>query len=152
MKKFFWCYYTDTMEIKVKRLHPAAKIPAFAYPSDAGMDLFTVEDFTIESQTHYLAKTGIALVIPDGYAALVWDKGGIANKRFLKTVGGVFDTDYRGEYLIGLYNFGQTAQSFKAGDKIAQLLIQRVEHPILVEVDELDETKRGAGAFGSTGK
>ncbi|MFN3693325.1 MAG: dUTP diphosphatase [Candidatus Paceibacteria bacterium] len=140
------------MELKVKKLHPDAKLPSYAHASDAGMDLYTVEYFVIEPGAHVIAKTGIALVIPDGYAALVWDKGGIANKRHLKTVGGVFDTDYRGEYLIGLYNFGTEAQAFKAGDKIAQLIIQRVEHPTLIEVTELDATPRGEGRFGSTGE
>ena len=139
------------MELKVKKLHPEATLPSYAHATDAGMDLYTVQDFTIKPGEHFLAPTGIALVIPVGYAALVWDKGGVANKRFLKTVGGVFDTDYRGEYLIGLYNFGAEPQVFKAGDKIAQLLIQRIEHPVLVEVTELDETVRGEGRFGSTG-
>ncbi len=140
------------MELKVKKLRPDAKLPSYAHASDAGMDLYTVEDFTIAPGGNYIAKTGVAIVIPDGYTALVWDKGGIAMQRHIKTVGGVFDTDYRGEYLIGLYNFGTEAQSFKAGDKIAQLIIQRVEHPMLVEVAELDETPRGEGRFGSTGQ
>jgi dUTP pyrophosphatase len=140
------------MELKVKKLRPDAKLPTYAYPSDAGMDLYTVEDFTVAPGAHYLAPTGIAIVIPDGYTALVWDKGGVANRRLIKTVGGVFDTDYRGEYLIGLYNFGKEAQTFTAGDKIAQLLIQRVEHPVLVVVEELDDTPRGEGRFGSTDK
>jgi dUTP pyrophosphatase len=139
------------MELRIKKLHPEAKLPSYAHATDAGMDLYTVEDFSINPGEHYLAKTGVALVVPDGYVALVWDKGGVANKRFLKTVGGVFDTDYRGEYLIGLYNFGTEVQQFKAGDKIAQLLIQRIEHPVLVEVEELDDTVRGEGRFGSTG-
>lgn len=140
------------MKIYVKKLHPNAKIPSFAHATDAGLDLHTIEDFTVLPGHHVLAKTGIAIAFPDGYAALVWDKGGVANKRHLKTVGGVFDTDYRGEYLIGLYNFGTEPQSFVAGDKVAQLLIQRVEHPELEVVETLDETVRGDGAFGSTGR
>lgn len=140
------------MELKIKKLHPEAKLPTYAHPSDAGMDLYTVGAFTIAPGAHYLASTGVAIVIPDGYTALVWDKGGIANKRHIKTVGGVFDTDYRGEYLIGLYNFGTEPQSFAVGDKIAQLLIQRVEHLPMVVVEELDDTPRGEGRFGSTGQ
>jgi dUTP pyrophosphatase len=100
------------MELRIKKLHPDAKLPSYAHANDAGMDLFTIEDFSINPGEHYLAKTGVAIVVPDGYVALVWDKGGVANKRFLKTVGGVFDTDYRGEYLIGLYNFGTEVQQF----------------------------------------
>ncbi len=141
-----------SMELKIKKLHPEATLPTYAHPNDAGMDLYTVEAFTIEPHEHYVASTGVAIVIPDGYTALVWDKGGIANRRHIKTVGGVFDTDYRGEYLIGLYNFGKEPQSFAAGDKIAQLLIQRVEHLPMVVVDELDDTPRGEGRFGSTGQ
>jgi dUTP pyrophosphatase len=140
------------MQLKIKKLHPDAKIPLFAYSTDAGMDVFTIEDITIPDGAHRLIRTGIAIAIPEGYVALVWDKSGIANMRHLKTVGGVFDTDYRGEYLIGVYNFGTTPQSFQKGDKIAQILIQKVEHPELIEVDELDDTVRGAGAFGSTGR
>lgn len=140
------------MQLKIKKLHPEAKLPTYAHPSDAGMDLYTVEAFTIAPSAHHLVPTGVAIVIPDGYTALVWDKGGIANKRHIKTVGGVFDTDYRGEYLIGLYNFGQEPQSFAVGDKIAQLLIQRVEHLPMVVVEELDDTPRGEGRFGSTGQ
>lgn len=139
------------MKIQVKKLHSDAKLPQFAHATDAGLDLCTVENFTINPGEHRLVSTGVAMVFPDGYAALVWDKGGIANKRHLKTVGGVFDTDYRGEYLIGLYNFGTEPQSFAVGDKIAQLLIQKIEHPEIVVVDELDVTPRGDGAFGSTG-
>lgn len=139
------------MQLFIKKLHPDAIIPKFAHPTDAGMDLYTVEEFTLHPQEHKSIHTGIAIVLPDGYAALTWDKSGISHKRHLKVVGGVFDTDYRGEYLIGLYNFGKEAQVFKVRDKIAQLLIQRIEHPELIEVDELDETVRGAGAFGSTG-
>ena len=140
------------MQIKVKKLHTDAKLPTFAHDTDAGMDLYTVEDFTIHPGEHKTIKTGVAIVFPEGYAALVWDKSGIAQKRHLKTVGGVFDTDYRGEYLIGLYNFGKEPQSFSVGDKIAQLLIQKVEHPTILEVTELDATPRGTGAFGSTGR
>ena len=140
------------MQIKIKKLHKDAKLPTFAHDTDAGMDLYTVEDFTIFPNEHKTIKTGVVIVFPEGYAALVWDKSGIALKRYLKTVGGVFDTDYRGEYLIGLYNFGKEPQSFSVGDKIAQLLIQKVEHPKILEVTELDDTPRGDRGFGSTGK
>lgn len=139
------------MKIYVKKIHPDAKLPQFAHATDAGLDLCTVENFTINPGEHRVVKTGVAIVFPEGYVALVWDKGGIANKRHLKTVGGVFDTDYRGEYLIGLYNFGTEPQSFAMGDKITQLLIQKIEHPEIIETDELNETVRGDGAFGSTG-
>lgn len=140
------------MKLKIKKLHPDAKLPDFAHATDAGMDLYCCEDFSVEPGAHVIVKTGIAIVFPEGYAALTWDKGGVSNKRHLKVTGGVFDADYRGEYLIGLYNFGKKSQSFTAGDKIAQLLIQKVEHPEIVEVEIFDETVRGEGRFGSTGR
>jgi deoxyuridine 5'-triphosphate nucleotidohydrolase len=83
---------------------------------------------------------------------LIWDKGGVSMVRHIKTMGGVLDSDYRGELHIGVVNLGTKMQEFKVGDKIAQLLIQKVEHPEIVEVDELDDTTRGEGRFGSTGK
>ncbi|MCA9367367.1 dUTP diphosphatase [Candidatus Kaiserbacteria bacterium] len=139
------------MQLKIKKLHEDAKLPSFAHATDAGMDLYTVEDFTMQPGEHYKAHTGVAIALPDGYAGLIWDKGGVGIGRQIKTLGGVFDTEYRGEWIIGLVNLSNEAQSFKVGDKIAQLLIQKVEHPELLEVDELDETARGEGRFGSTG-
>jgi dUTP pyrophosphatase len=139
------------MQLQIKRLHPDAKLPNFAHATDAGMDLFTVKSFDLEPGQFHKAPTGIAIVIPDGYAGLIWDKSGVGIGRQIKTLGGVFDSEYRGEYLIGLINLSGEKQSFAAGDKICQLLIQKIEHPEIVEVQELDETDRGTGGFGSTG-
>ncbi len=139
------------MKIKIKKLHPTAKLPSFAHPNDAGMDLFTVNDFTIAPGELVKVKTGISLSLPAGTVALVWDKSGIATKRKIKTLAGVCDADYRGEYIIALINLGEETQTFAAGDKVAQILIQKVEHPALVEVEELGDTERGEDGFGSTG-
>lgn len=139
------------MELRFKKLHPEAKVPSYAHATDAGMDLYTVEDFVLKPGEHRIVPTGIAFAVPDGYAALTWDKGSVALKRHIKVMGGVFDTDYRGELLIGLTNLGQEPQKFSIGDKIAQILIQPVEHPELIEVDEFEQTSRGEGRFGSTG-
>lgn len=139
------------MELKIKKLHEDAKVPQFAHATDAGMDIYTVEDATIAPDERQFLKTGIALAVPHGYAALVWDKSGVAAKRGLKTLAGVIDADYRGEVMIGLHNLTNEAQSFAAGDKIAQILIQKVEQPTISVVDELDDTERGEGGFGSTG-
>jgi len=140
------------MELRFKKLHPAAKVPSYAHASDAGMDLFTVEAFTLKPGEHRIVPTGIAFAVPLGYAALTWDKGSVALKRHIKVMGGVFDADYRGELLIGLTNLGATPQDFAVGDKIAQIIIQPVEHPTLTEVEAFEETARGEGRFGSTGK
>lgn len=139
------------MKIRVKKLHPEAKVPAFAHSGDAGMDLYSVEDMMLAPGERGSVPTGIAIELPDGYVSLVWDKSGPSHKFGVKTLGGVLDSGYRGEYLIGLINLGQEPFEIKKGQKIAQLLIQKVERPEIEEADELRDTSRGAGGFGSTG-
>lgn len=139
------------MNILVQKLHPDAIVPAFAHPGDAGMDLYSVEDLVIGPGERRSVPTGIAIALPDGYVSLVWDKSGVSHKFGVKTLGGVLDSGYRGEYLIGLVNLGQADFEIKKGQKIAQLLIQKVEHPEIEVVETLDETSRGTGGFGSTG-
>ncbi len=139
------------MKIRVKKLHPDAKVPAFAHPGDAGMDLYSVADMTLAPCERGSVPTGIAIELPDGYVSLVWDKSGPSHKFGVKTLGGVLDSGYRGEYLIGLINLGQEPFEIRKGQKIAQLLIQKVERPEIEETDELGDTSRGAGGFGSTG-
>jgi len=139
------------MQIQIKKLHPDAKLPSYAHATDAGMDMYTAEDFVIEPGEFRQVHTGVAIVFPAGYVGLIWDKSSVSHVRNLKSMGGVFDADYRGEYILGFVNVGKQAQEFKVGDKIAQLLIQKVEHPEISEVEELDETARGEGRFGSTG-
>lgn len=140
------------MQIKIKKLHPDAKLPTYAHHNDAGMDLYASESCVLEPGERMQIKTGIAVAIPDGYVGLVWDKSGLSHKYGLKTLGGVVDAGYRGELMVGLVNVGADAHTFNVGDKVAQMLIQKVEQATLLEVDELDETARGEGAFGSTGK
>ncbi|MFM2423959.1 MAG: Deoxyuridine 5-triphosphate nucleotidohydrolase [Candidatus Parcubacteria bacterium] len=140
------------MQLHIKKLHPDAKLPTYALPGDAGMDFYTTEEVTILPGQIVIIHTGIALAIPLGYAGLLWDKSGLANKYGLKIVGGVFDAGYRGEILPGMLNTSAVPYTFAKGDKVTQMLIQKVEQPQLIEVDELDETARGAGKHGSTGK
>ncbi len=140
------------MELKIKKLHPEAKMPTYAHHNDAGMDLYAVEETIIPAQGRVLVPTGLAMAIPDGYVGLVWDKSGISYKAGLKVIGGVADAGYRGEIFVGIMNTTDEEYIFAKGDKVAQMLIQKVEQPTLLEVDELDETARGEGAFGSTGK
>ena len=139
------------MQLQIKKLHPDAKLPSYAHATDAGMDLFTVEEFTLAPGERKSVSTGIAVAVPAGFVALIWDKSGIAHKRGIKSLGGVVDAGYTGEVFAGVVNTSTEQQSFTVGDKIAQLLIQKVEHPELVEVEELDVTARGEGRFGSTG-
>lgn len=138
------------MEIKVKKLDPDAKLPEYSNATDAGMDLFSIEDVVIKPGELQKVKTGLSIELPDGYVSLVWDKSGIAAKS-LKTVAGVIDSGYRGEYLIAMINLGKEDYIINKGDKVAQVLIQKVEHPTVVSVSDLSETSRGAGGFGSTG-
>lgn len=115
------------------------------------MDLFADEEITLSPGERVQIHTGIALAIPDGFVGLVWDKSGLSHKYGLKTLGGVIDAGYRGEILVGMVNLGDTAHTFQIGDKIAQMLIQKIEHPNIEEVSVLDETIRGEKGFGSTG-
>lgn len=139
------------MKIQIKKLHPDAKIPQFALKGDVGMDLYSVQDAILKPGERISCATGIAIKIPDGYAALIWDKSGPSHKFGIKTLGGVFDSNFTGEYLIGLINLGQEVFKIEKGQKIAQVLFQKIETPEIEEVEEMEETNRGAGAFGSTG-
>ncbi len=139
------------MKIQIKKIDPEAITPKFALRGDAGMDLYSSEDVILSSGERTSCKTGIAIKIPEGYAGLIWDKGGPSHKFGIKTLGGVFDSNYTGEYLIGLINLSREDFEIKRGQKIAQVLFQKIEIPEIEEVNELSETNRGSGAFGSTG-
>lgn len=139
------------MKIQIKKLHPEAKLPHFALKGDVGMDLYSVQDAVIRPGERISCATGIAIKIPEGYAALIWDKSGIGQKFGIKTLGGVIDSNYTGEWFVGLINLGQNDYMIEKGHKIAQVLFQKIETPEIEEVVELEETNRGAGAFGSTG-
>jgi len=140
------------MKLQVQKLYSEAKLPSFAHSHDAGMDLYTVEDVTIEPGERVQIRTGISMTIPAGYVGLIWDKSGISHKIGLKTLGGVIDAGYRGEVTVAFVNTSDTQHVFVIGDKMAQMLIQEVVQPDIVEVSMLEETERGSGAFGSTGK
>ncbi len=99
-----------------------------------------------------MIHTWIAMEIPDGHVGLIWDKSGLSTKHGLKTLAGVVDAGYRGEISIAMANVGNEPYTFKKGEKIAQMLIQKVEQAEFTEVEELSETSRGAGGFGSTGR
>ena len=139
------------MTIHIKKLHPDAILPQYVHPQDAGMDFFTCETITIQPHERTLIPTGIAMAIPAGYVGLIWDKSGIASKYGIKTMAGVIDASYRGEVKILVHNLSPTTYTFEKGTKVAQMLIQRVEQKKLIEVEELDDTSRGEGGFGSTG-
>jgi dUTP pyrophosphatase len=139
------------MKIRIKKVSSTAKIPQYAHPTDAGMDLFSNENLVLQPSELIICSTGISLAIPQGYVGLIWDKSGLASKNEIKTMGGVVDSSYRGEIGVILKNLSTREYKIKIGDKIAQMLIQKVSSPELIEVDNLDKTERGEGGFGSTG-
>ena len=141
----------SSMEIKIKKLQPDAIIPSYAHPGDIGMDLYSREDYVIEPNTSHLFDIGIAMEFDEGYGAIVMDKGSVS-KQGVHTMGGVFDAGYRGTYMIHLFNHGAKPFEVKKGQKIAQIVVLPVQIPTLTEVNELSDSARGEGAFGSTGK
>lgn len=144
--------HSDLMEIKIKKLNEDAKMPTYAHHNDAGFDLCAVEGIVVPSGGRVLVGTGLAMEISDGYVGLVWDKSGLSNTHGLKTLGGVIDAGYRGEVKVGIINLSATDYKIGAGHKVAQMLIQKVEHVEIKEVAELSDATRGGGGFGSTGK
>lgn len=142
------------MVLKFKRIHPDAVLPAYAHPSDAGMDIRSVEDIVIPAGKRALVHTGLVMLLPPMYEAQVRPRSGLALKSGVTVLNtpGTIDSGYRGEVGVILANFGDADFQVKKGDKIAQVVIAPVTQPEVVETDEIDETDRGAGGFGSTGK
>ncbi|MEK7553369.1 MAG: dUTP diphosphatase [Patescibacteria group bacterium] len=139
------------MIIKIQKIDSEAKIPDYANKDDAGLDLYSVEYLILKIGERRAVKTGIKMEIPDGYVGLIWDKSGLAVKNGIKTMAGVIDAGYRGEIKVVLINFGDEDYIVKKNSKIAQMLIQKIEHPEIEVVEELNESQRGANGFGSTG-
>ena len=127
-------------------------LPNYAHLGDAGLDLRTRETVTLAPGEQKMISTGVSIELPEGYVSLVWDKSGLASKHGLTCLGGVIDAHYRGEYMVIMRNLGDEVYAFERGDKVAQLLIQKVERADIEVVNELSDTSRDAGGFGSTGK
>jgi dUTP pyrophosphatase len=139
------------MKMFVQKLNDKAIIPVRAHHDDAGLDLFCYEEHTLLPGVLHKVPLGVAFEIPEGYVGLIWDKSSIGSKG-IKTLGGVVDAGYRGEVQVVLCNCTQESYYFKAGQKVAQMLIQKVEFPEIEEVSELSDSSRGENGFGSTGK
>ena len=137
--------------IDILRVSADAVLPTRAHASDAGLDLYGLEDVLLIPNEGKMARTGIAMAIPAGYVGLVADRSSLA-KRGVKTAGGVIDAGYRGEIHIVLRNLTSESIHLKRGERIAQLLIIPVATPAVREVTSLDETDRGEKGFGSSGK
>ena len=140
--------------VKIKKLSENAVIPTYGSPFSAGADLYSaMDDVTIAPHTTTLIKTGLALELPVGFAGLIYARSGLASKRGLAPANkvGVIDCDYRGEVMVALHNHSEKVQIVSKGERIAQLVITPYVVADFEEADELSETVRGEGGFGSTG-
>jgi dUTP pyrophosphatase len=147
----------SSVEVLLSRIDPGVPLPAYAQPGDAGVDLVTTTDVRIEPGERAVVGTGIAIALPDGYAGFVNPRSGLAARAGLSVVNtpGTIDSGYRGEIRVCLVNHDLRAPiTLRRGDRIAQLVVQRVEHAVfreVADVDELPRSIRGAGGYGSTG-
>lgn len=139
------------MKIKIKKVLDDAILPSCAHLGDAGMDVYSVEDVILGPMERRQIRTGIKFEIPDGYVGLIWDKSGLAFNFGIKTMAGVIDSCYRGELMVVLINLSDKDFEIKKRQKIAQMLIQKIERPNIIKVEEINKTIRGEDGFGSTG-
>lgn len=142
------------IDLRIKLLDDGLTMPRYQHAGDAGLDLPSRVDLIIEPGERAMVPTGIAVAIPDGYAGFVLPRSGLASRHGIALVNspGLVDSGYRGEMSVVMINTDKRqAFHIKRGDRIAQLVIQKVEDVSITRVDELDETSRGAGGFGSTG-
>ena len=144
------------MNVRVKKLHPNAVLPTYGSAEAAGADLYACleSEVTIEPGEVYWVPTGIALEVPKGCAGLVYARSSLGAKRGLAPANkvGVIDSDYRGEIKVVLLNHSKLPQTLQPGERVAQFVITPVLQPQYEEVEDLTDTSRGAGGFGSTGK
>jgi len=143
-----------TVTVALRRLDPDLPVPAYAHPGDAGADLLAARDVELAPGERTLVPTGMAIALPDGYVGLVHPRSGLAARLGVTVLNapGTVDAGYRGEILVNLVNHDRAnVAKISRGDRIAQLVVQRVERARFTEVDELTESSRGAGGHGSTG-
>jgi dUTP pyrophosphatase len=137
--------------LNFKRLDQRAVLPSRGSSLSAGLDIYTIEDLTIRPGERALAQTGLAVAIPKGFYGRLAPRSGLATQKGLDTLAGVIDADYRGEIRCLLYNAGDETINLPAQSKICQLIIEKIITPAAVWADEISETDRGSGGFGSTG-
>ncbi len=144
----------DDVRVLLRRLDPELPAPVYAQPGDAGADLVTAVDVVLPPGRRATVSTGVAIALPEGFVALVHPRSGLAARHGLTVVNapGTVDAGYRGEIRVTLLNTDADATlTLRRGDRIAQLVVQRVEHATFVEVDDLPPSPRGGGGFGSSG-
>ncbi|MBI2557837.1 dUTP diphosphatase [Candidatus Woesearchaeota archaeon] len=140
------------LKVKIKKMADV-KTPFYAHKGDSGVDLYAAEDYTLKPMERKLVATGIKIAVPYGYEAQVRPKSGLAIEHGIGAVNsvGTIDAGYRGEIKVPLINFGDKPYKIEKGKKIAQMVFAKVEEAVFEEADELDETTRNEGGFGSTG-
>ena len=143
-------------QIRIKKLREDAVVPTYGSPYAAGADLYACleEEQVVSPGQTVMFHTGIAMEIPEGYAGLIFARSGLASKRGLAPANkvGVVDSDYRGEFMIALHNHSDVPQTVLPGERIAQMVLTPVLAAEFLQGEELDETQRGSGGFGSTGR
>lgn len=141
------------IKVKIKKIKENAIIPKYAHKDDAGMDLYSAEDYTLKPGERILVSTGIKIAVPKGYEAQIRPKSGLALNHGISIVNtpGTIDSPYRGEVGIITINHGKKDFKIEKGKKIAQMIFNKVEDAEFEEVEELENTTRGEGGFGSTG-
>ncbi|NUU30885.1 dUTP diphosphatase [Arthrobacter sp. C9C5] len=147
-------YGAPTLTVQLKMLDDGLQPPSYAHPGDAGADLRAREDVVLGPGERRLVPTGVSIALPDGFVALIHPRSGLATKHGLTVVNapGTVDAGYRGEIAVTLLNTDRDeAIELRRGDRIAQMVIQRVEYAEFVPVQELSDSVRGGGGFGSTG-
>ena len=137
-------------QIEIKRLSTEATLPTRAYPDDAGLDIYGLEDAILNPSEGKVVGTGVALAVPKGHVGMVCDRSSMA-KKGVKTAGGIIDAGYRGELKIVLWNLSKDPIRVVRGERIAQLLVLPIQTPAVKEVSELSEADRGEKGFGSSG-
>jgi dUTP pyrophosphatase len=145
---------TDSaVEVRVQRLDPDLPLPSYAHPGDAGADLYSAQDALLEPAGRVIVRTGIAIELPMGFVGLVHPRSGLAAKQGVTVLNapGTVDAGYRGEVMVILVNHGPAAVKISRGDRIAQLVVQRVERAHFHAVENLPDSVRGTGGHGSTG-
>eukprot|EP00201_Polytomella_parva_P008713 CAMPEP_0175051230 /NCGR_PEP_ID=MMETSP0052_2-20121109/7678_1 /TAXON_ID=51329 ORGANISM="Polytomella parva, Strain SAG 63-3" /NCGR_SAMPLE_ID=MMETSP0052_2 /ASSEMBLY_ACC=CAM_ASM_000194 /LENGTH=176 /DNA_ID=CAMNT_0016315479 /DNA_START=92 /DNA_END=622 /DNA_ORIENTATION=- len=148
-RKIHFSEFEETL--RVKKLVPHAVLPKRGSAGAAGYDLASSEDWVVPARGKAIVPTGISIVVPPGTYGRVAPRSGLAVKNFIDTGAGVIDEDYRGPVGVVLFNHSEQDFIVKRGDRVAQLVIERISTPEVVEVNELDDTTRGAGGYGSTG-
>lgn len=141
----------NNSSINFIKMSEKAQEPKRSNDTDAGYDLYSIEDKTIKPKSRAMIKTGISMAIPSGFVGLIWPRSGLAVKHGIDTLAGVIDSGYRGEICVVLQNHGDKSYEVKSGDRVAQMLFQSVECVYFNEVDDLQESQRGNGGFGSSG-